>query len=190
MMSPIACILAARSNAVMPAQAAAASCAAAIAARASSRSPWGTVAITSPVAGLAVSAVAPVRAARHSPPTNISTCVLVVLIRRPSGSLDSPLRADIQPPEEGPRNGERSPMAVTDGTDSQDLAKFGYKQELDRSLGSFSSFAAGFSYISILTGVFQLFAFGFAFAGPGVWWTWWVVFSGQFAVALCFAEMA
>jgi urea carboxylase system permease len=81
-------------------------------------------------------------------------------------------------------------MAVTDGTDSQDLAKFGYKQELDRSLGSFSSFAAGFSYISILTGVFQLFAFGFAFAGPGVWWTWWVVFSGQFAVALCFAEMA
>jgi urea carboxylase system permease len=81
-------------------------------------------------------------------------------------------------------------MAVTEGTDSQDLAKFGYKQELDRSLGSFSSFAAGFSYISILTGVFQLFAFGFAFAGPGVWWTWWVVFSGQFAVALCFAEMA
>ena len=81
-------------------------------------------------------------------------------------------------------------MAGADGTDSRELANFGYKQELDRSLGSFSSFAAGFSYISILTGVFQLFAFGFAFAGPGVWWTWLVVFSGQFAVALCFAEMA
>jgi urea carboxylase system permease len=81
-------------------------------------------------------------------------------------------------------------MASPDGSDSRELANFGYKQELDRSLGSFSSFAAGFSYISILTGVFQLFAFGFAFAGPGVWWTWWVVFSGQFAVALCFAEMA
>jgi urea carboxylase system permease len=74
--------------------------------------------------------------------------------------------------------------------DSRELAKFGYKQELDRSLGSFSSFAAGFSYISILTGVFQLFAFGFAFAGPGVWWTWPVVFVGQMLVALCFAEMA
>ena len=36
--------------------------------------------------------------------------------------------------------------------DTDELAKFGYKQELDRSLGSFSSFAAGFSYISILTG--------------------------------------
>src|SRR3954469_17887721 len=67
MMSPTACIFAARSNAVSAAQALAASRAAAIAARASSRSPCGTVAITSPVAGLVVSAVAPVRAARPPP---------------------------------------------------------------------------------------------------------------------------
>jgi urea carboxylase system permease len=74
--------------------------------------------------------------------------------------------------------------------DSGELAGFGYKQELDRSLGSFSSFAAGFSYISILTGVIQLFAFGFLFAGPAVWWTWLIVLGGQMLVALCFAEMA
>src|ERR1700724_2635598 len=74
--------------------------------------------------------------------------------------------------------------------DQQDLARFGYKQELDRSLGSFSSFAAGFSCISILTGVIQLFAFGVLFAGPAVWWTWLIVLFGQFMVALCFAEMA
>jgi urea carboxylase system permease len=74
--------------------------------------------------------------------------------------------------------------------DSNELAGFGYKQELDRSLGNFSSFAAGFSYISILTGVIQLFAFGFAFAGPAVWWTWLIVLAGQMMVALCFAEMA
>jgi urea carboxylase system permease len=80
-------------------------------------------------------------------------------------------------------------MAV-EATDSNELAGFGYKQELDRSLGSFSSFAAGFSYISILTGVFQLFAFGFLFAGPAVWWTWPIVFTGQMCVALCFAELA
>ena len=80
-------------------------------------------------------------------------------------------------------------MAVQ-ATDSNELAQFGYKQELDRSLGSFSSFAAGFSYISILTGVFQLFAFGFAFGGPAVWWTWPIVFIGQMSVALCFAELA
>src|SRR5450631_2357076 len=74
--------------------------------------------------------------------------------------------------------------------DSSELAGLGYKQELDRSLGKFSSFAAGFSYISILTGVIQLFAFGFLFAGPAVWWTWFIVLGGQMMVALCFAEMA
>src|SRR5450756_116151 len=74
--------------------------------------------------------------------------------------------------------------------ESGELAGFGYKQELDRSLGNFSSFAAGFSYISILTGVIQLFAFGFLFAGPAVWWTWLIVFTGQMLVALTFAELA
>ena len=32
--------------------------------------------------------------------------------------------------------------------DAADLAKFGYKQELKRTLGLFSSFAVAFSYIS------------------------------------------
>src|ERR1700679_2586971 len=83
---------------------------------------------------------------------------------------------------EAPKTGESG--------DSGELAGFGYKQQLDRSLGSFSSFAAGFSYISVLTGLFELFAFGFANAGPVSWWTWVVVFGGQFMVALCFAELA
>ncbi|MDT7804541.1 MAG: hypothetical protein QOI78_7974 [Actinomycetota bacterium] len=74
--------------------------------------------------------------------------------------------------------------------DSSELEKFGYRQELERSLGSFSSFAAGFSYISILTGVFQLFFFGFGSGGPAFIWTWPLVFIGQAAVALCFAELA
>src|SRR5690242_6191571 len=82
-----------------------------------------------------------------------------------------------------------APSASTT-SDSSELAGFGYKQELDRSLGSFSSFAAGFSYISILTGVTALFGFGFLNAGPGVWWTWPVVVFGQILVALCFMEMA
>ena len=74
--------------------------------------------------------------------------------------------------------------------DTSDLAGFGYRQDLRRSLGSFSSFAAGFSYISIMTGVFQLFGFGFASGGPAFIWTWPLVFIGQGAVALCFAELA
>ena len=79
---------------------------------------------------------------------------------------------------------------LTEPGDSHDLARFGYKQELHRSLGSFSSFAAGFSYISIMTGVFQLFGFGFASGGPAMIWTWPLEFIGQGAVALCFAEFA
>src|SRR6201987_242466 len=75
-------------------------------------------------------------------------------------------------------------------SDTDELAKFGYKQELDRSLGLFSSFAAGFSYISIMTGVFELFFFGFGTGGPAFIWTWPAVFVGQFLGALCFAELA
>jgi urea carboxylase system permease len=74
--------------------------------------------------------------------------------------------------------------------DSADLADLGYRQELHRSLGAFASFAAGFSFVSILTTVFQLFAFGFAFGGPAFVWTWPIVFAGQFSVALVFAELA
>src|ERR1035441_10707670 len=83
-----------------------------------------------------------------------------------------------------------APYRAGSGGDSNELAGFGYKQELDRSLGSFSSFAAGFSYISILTGVFELFGFGFNNAGPAGWWSWLGGVAGQMAVALCFAGLA
>ena len=75
-------------------------------------------------------------------------------------------------------------------TDVSDLAEFGYKQELHRTLGSFSSFAAGYSYISILTGMFQTSYLGFFFAGPAFMWAWLFVMFGQFMVALQFAELS
>ena len=74
-------------------------------------------------------------------------------------------------------------------SDAEQLAEFGYKQELHRTLGSFSSFAAGFSYISILTGMFQTSYLGFLFAGPAFIWAWLVVLFGQMMVALQFAEL-
>ncbi|GAA5173238.1 amino acid permease [Pseudonocardia eucalypti] len=78
------------------------------------------------------------------------------------------------------------------GTTGSDhgLSEFGYSQSLERSIGKFASFAAGVSYISILTGTFQLFYFGFKFGGPAYWWSWPMVFVGQLMVALCFAELA
>ncbi|MCI3275771.1 amino acid permease [Streptomyces cylindrosporus] len=74
--------------------------------------------------------------------------------------------------------------------DDASLAEFGYRQELHRSLGRYASFAAGFSFISVLTTVFQFFAFGYAFGGPVFFWTWPAVLLGQLLVAACFAELA
>jgi amino acid transporter len=74
--------------------------------------------------------------------------------------------------------------------DSADLARFGYKQELKRSLGLFSSFAVAFSYISPSTGIFTLFALGLTTLGGVFIWTWPVVALGQFIVALNFAEIS
>ncbi|MGW4694486.1 amino acid permease [Kitasatospora cineracea] len=65
-----------------------------------------------------------------------------------------------------------------------------YPQQLHRTMGRFASFAAGFSFISVLTTVFQLFAFGYGAAGPAFVWTWPVVLVGQLLVAACFAELA
>ncbi|MER5212735.1 amino acid permease [Streptomyces sp. NPDC002838] len=74
--------------------------------------------------------------------------------------------------------------------DDRSLTAFGYRQELHRSLGRYASFAAGFSFISVLTTVFQFFAFGYAFGGPVFFWTWPAVLVGQLLVAACFAELA
>ncbi|MEU6801671.1 amino acid permease [Streptomyces neyagawaensis] len=74
--------------------------------------------------------------------------------------------------------------------DDTSLTAFGYRQELHRSLGRYASFAAGFSFISVLTTVFQFFAFGYAFGGPVFFWTWPAVLLGQLMVAACFAELA
>ena len=74
--------------------------------------------------------------------------------------------------------------------DTADLEKFGYKQELKRELGTFSSFAVAFSYISPSTGIFTLFFLGMAALGGFLWWTWPVVALGQFIVALNFAELS
>jgi urea carboxylase system permease len=74
--------------------------------------------------------------------------------------------------------------------DEADLARFGYKQELRRSLGVFSSFAVAFSYISPSTGIFTLFALGLTTIGGVFIWSWPIVAVGQFMIALGFAELA
>jgi amino acid transporter len=74
--------------------------------------------------------------------------------------------------------------------DEQDLARFGYKQELKRSLGVFSSFAVAFAYISPSTGIFALFVLGLTTVGGVFIWSWPIVAIGQLLVALGFAELS
>jgi amino acid transporter len=89
---------------------------------------------------------------------------------------------------------QRTEPAVVDSQeehDARDLGGFGYKQELKRVLGVYSSFAVAFSYISPSTGIFTLFApIGLAIAGPFFLWSWPLVALGQFIVALNFAEVS
>src|SRR6266550_3527471 len=88
----------------------------------------------------------------------------------------------------------RSHMAETNLSQQQQdealLQKFGYKQELRRTLGFLSNFAVAFSYISVSTGTFSLFYLGILAGGPAFFWTWPIVAIGQFIVAMNFAELA
>src|SRR5213596_3960919 len=74
--------------------------------------------------------------------------------------------------------------------DEADLARFGYKQELRRTLGVFSSFAVAFSYISPSTGIFALFFLGLTTIGGVFIWSWPIVAVGQLMVALGWAELS
>jgi urea carboxylase system permease len=85
---------------------------------------------------------------------------------------------------------ELTPETRPDDGAASDPAALGYKQELRRGVGTFASFAAGFSFVSILTTVFQLFGLGFGLGGASFFWTWPAVWVGQMLVALCFAELA
>lgn len=74
--------------------------------------------------------------------------------------------------------------------DAQQLKKFGYEQELHRSLSFLSSWALAFSWISATTGIYVIFFYGLGTGGPAFIWSWPMVFFGQLLVALTFAEIA
>src|SRR5260221_10555894 len=75
-------------------------------------------------------------------------------------------------------------------TASTTVDRFGYKQEFDRSLRRFASFAIGFSFISITTGIFTTYGSILNSSGPLGIWTWPLVIIGQTAVALVFGALA
>lgn len=76
------------------------------------------------------------------------------------------------------------------GNESRDLARFGYKQQLKRTIRGFSSFALSFSLISMTTGIFGDFRQGIRHAGPAVIGSWCIAVIGQLLVALIIAELS
>ena len=75
-------------------------------------------------------------------------------------------------------------------SDEQILERFGYHQELSRSLGYFSSFALSFSVICITSGLFADYGDGLRAGGPAFIWSWLIVGAGQLLVAMVFAQLA
>jgi amino acid transporter len=67
--------------------------------------------------------------------------------------------------------------------------RFGYRQDLRRTLRFFALFGVSFSIISITTGIFLNFGVGVANWGPASIWLWLVVGAGQMLVALVVAEL-
>jgi amino acid transporter len=75
--------------------------------------------------------------------------------------------------------------------DERNLARMGYAQELLRRLGGFSSFAIGFSVISVLTGITSTFGDAIGAGGTaGLGLGWPLVSIGTLVVAVAMAELA
>lgn len=74
--------------------------------------------------------------------------------------------------------------------DRDDLRKLGYIQELNRSMGTFSNFAASFAIISILTGLNSLYGYGLEHGGIACIWMVPCVGLCQLAVAGALSEIA
>src|ERR1700737_584518 len=85
-------------------------------------------------------------------------------------------------------------MSLTDNAQSSysdsALQKYGYQQEFKRELKRFASFAVGFSFISITTGIFTTYGSVLNWGGPLGVWTWPIDVLGQGVVALVFAALA
>jgi amino acid transporter len=76
------------------------------------------------------------------------------------------------------------------GADDALVSEFGYRPALRRRLSGWSAFGIAFSTISITSGIFLNFQFGFAELGPAQLWAWPVAAAGQLLVAVVVADLA
>ena len=83
-----------------------------------------------------------------------------------------------------------SPPAAESQSGSNNVAEFGYKQEMKRRTGKFASFAVAFAFVSIATGIFTTYGAVLNSSGPIGIWTWPLVIIGQLCVAFLFGALA
>lgn len=72
---------------------------------------------------------------------------------------------------------------------NESLESFGYKQEMKRELGWYTSFAVAFGFVSIATGIFTTYGSVLGTSGPIGIWAWPIVVIGQLMVALIFGAL-
>ena len=73
--------------------------------------------------------------------------------------------------------------------DTDSLSRFGYRQELRRTLSLAAGIGIAFCDISPVVGVYTLFGYGLATGGPSFIWGVPIVLAGQLLVALVFCEL-
>jgi amino acid transporter len=76
------------------------------------------------------------------------------------------------------------------GLSDEDVGRFGYRQPARRTLRAFTSFAVGFSFISITSGTFASYGFVLNTSGPRGIFNWLIAGAGQILVALIFMAFA
>lgn len=80
----------------------------------------------------------------------------------------------------------KSPVPADD--DAQ-LAALGYTSEFKRDMSLWANFSLGFTYLSPVVGIYTVFAFSLATAGPPMIWSLLIAGVGQLLVALVFGEI-
>jgi amino acid transporter len=83
-----------------------------------------------------------------------------------------------------------SPPLDTDEAERISLGRFGYRQQLNRVMGTYSSFALSFALISITVTVFTLFTFPLQELGGVAVWMWIPVTLGGLLLATIWGHMA
>ncbi|VBA39145.1 APC family permease [Mycobacterium attenuatum] len=79
--------------------------------------------------------------------------------------------------------------AAPEDEDLAQLKALGFQSEFRRDMSPWANFSLGFTYLSPVVGIYTVFAFALATAGPPMIWSLLIVGAGQMLVALVFSEV-